>query len=43
MTDRWYWPLPGCSTPPPTQGDGSFGFTRRHEVHTGVDLYCEPG
>ncbi len=23
--------------------DGSFGTVRRHEVHTGVDLYCPQG
>jgi hypothetical protein len=23
--------------------DGAFGCVRKHDVHTGVDLYCEPG
>ena len=27
-------PLPSCSEP------GSFGFERRFDVHTGIDLYC---
>lgn len=22
---------------------GSFGFVRKHDIHTGVDLYCEEG
>lgn len=39
----WRWPLLGNATPPPTRGDGAFGTVRKHEVHTGVDLYCEPG
>jgi len=43
VADRWLWPLPSNWTPPPTRGDGSFGVVRKHDVHTGVDLYCEPG
>jgi len=27
---------------PVGQHDGAFGFTRKHDVHTGVDLYCNP-
>jgi hypothetical protein len=24
-------------------GPGMFGYVRKHDIHTGVDLYCEPG
>lgn len=36
------WPLPGVipTTPPP---HGMFGFVRRFDVHTGVDLYAPDG
>ena len=27
----------------PVSGPGSFGFNRKHDIHTGVDLYCNPG
>jgi hypothetical protein len=27
----------------PVFTDGAFGFARKHDIHTGVDLYCEPG
>lgn len=26
-----------------TSEDGKFGIIRKHDVHTGVDVYCEPG
>lgn len=28
---------------PSTTEPGSFGFARRHDIHTGVDLYCKDG
>ena len=27
----------------PLMGCGSFGVERKHDMHTGVDFYCEPG
>ena len=40
MTDRvWLWPL--RSSPLLPDAPGRFGAPRRHDVHTGVDLYCE--
>jgi hypothetical protein len=38
----WTWPLPGVPRNLPTD-DGAFGFVRKHEVHTGTDLYCNEG
>jgi murein DD-endopeptidase MepM/ murein hydrolase activator NlpD len=37
-----YWPL--AHVPPlfPDEA-GRFGTVRRHDIHTGVDLYCDPG
>ena len=39
---KWEWPLPGCEMilhgkPHP----GGFGSIRKHDIHTGVDIYCE--
>lgn len=40
MTDGvWVWPL--RSSPLLPDAPGRFGAVRRHDVHTGVDLYCE--
>lgn len=39
---RWMWPLKGC-VPLMPPDFGSFGSVRRHDIHTGVDLYCEVG
>ena len=38
---EWTWPL----TTPPLLPDypGRFGATRKHDIHTGVDLYCPVG
>lgn len=40
----WLWPLakafPKVPRPPEP---GAFGVERSHDVHTGVDLYCEAG
>lgn len=38
----WLWPLPGAKRAL-SKDDGAFGFRRKHEVHTGVDLYCSEG
>lgn len=38
----WYWPLLGCRPMLP-DAVGQFGYKRRFEHHSGVDLYCELG
>lgn len=38
----WLWPLLGVPRKL-SKDDGSFGFRRKHETHTGVDLYCAEG
>jgi hypothetical protein len=39
----WHWPL-AARTPIPKQGEpGAFGSRRKHDTHTGVDLYCVSG
>lgn len=41
---RWRWPLARRLHPvPASPSQGAFGALRRHDVHTGVDLYAEPG
>ena len=37
----WTWPLPGADRLSSYQGD--FGAIRKHDNHSGVDIYCEPG
>lgn len=38
------WPLGQLKASIPTQPHtGAFGARRRYDVHTGVDLYCDPG
>lgn len=39
----WAWPVIGRSRQPVPQGDhpGAFGSVRKHDVHTGVDLYTD--
>jgi murein DD-endopeptidase MepM/ murein hydrolase activator NlpD len=38
----WCWPLARRELPPPSApAAGAFGAVRRHDVHTGVDLYAE--
>ncbi len=40
----WRWPLARRTHPlPEAPAAGAFGAVRRHDVHTGVDLYAEPG
>lgn len=34
------WPLPGAD--PYTSYQGDFGAIRKHDIHTGLDIYCEP-
>ena len=36
-------PLKSCLGIPHGHHPGAFGFRRKHDVHTGVDLYCAPG
>jgi murein DD-endopeptidase MepM/ murein hydrolase activator NlpD len=38
------WPLVNVQKKlPPLDGQGAFGAPRKHDVHTGVDLYCPEG
>lgn len=41
---NWISPLPGIelSIPEGQSHPGSFGAIRKNDIHTGVDLYCEP-
>lgn len=40
----WRWPLAHrIHRVPEAPEPGAFGAQRRHDVHTGVDLYAEPG
>jgi hypothetical protein len=36
---QWRWPLPNVPKLLPDT-PGRFGAVRKHDVHTGVDLYC---
>ena len=36
----WLWPLPGADRISSYQGD--FGAVRKYDIHTGVDIYCDP-
>lgn len=36
----WHWPLRAPALLP--DAPGQFGALRRHDIHTGVDLYCAP-
>lgn len=38
----WCWPLANTAPLLP-DAPGSFGAIRKHDVHSGVDLYCEVG
>lgn len=40
---RWSFPLMKCSGIPINHHPGAFGFNRRKNHHTGVDLYCDDG
>ena len=39
---NWLLPI-NCIFIPTSEHPGGFGFRRKHDVHTGVDLYCEDG
>jgi murein DD-endopeptidase MepM/ murein hydrolase activator NlpD len=41
---KWVWPLPGVEfvIPGSMPHPGSFGAIRKYDIHTGIDLYCEP-
>lgn len=42
---KWIWPLPGANLFIPGSNishPGSFGAIRKYDIHTGVDIYCEP-
>lgn len=41
---KWIWPLPGTelTIPGSMPHPGSFSAIRKHDIHTGIDLYCEP-
>jgi len=44
VSDPWTWPLPDYVVDVPGSGHpGSFGAVRRHDIHTGVDLYAPVG
>lgn len=42
---QWSWPVPGFVPWELPQKDhpGAFGAVRKHDIHTGVDLYCPEG
>lgn len=47
-TRKWDWPLVENNKPkgnglPVSGHPGSFGHRRKHDVHTGIDLYCVEG
>lgn len=37
----WFFPLEDCNGIPINGHPGSFGYIRRHDIHTGVDLYTK--
>ena len=39
---NWRWPL-WCGPAELPEDPGTFGAVRRHDVHTGIDLYTYPG
>jgi hypothetical protein len=40
---QWLFPLPACNGIPVGLHPGAFAARRRHDRHTGVDLYCRDG
>jgi len=40
---NWLWPFRGATPAVPRDGPGKFGAVRKHDIHTGVDLYCDQG
>lgn len=41
MTKTWLWPLVNKNPVPTGAHPGAFGTDRKHDIHTGVDLYCD--
>jgi murein DD-endopeptidase MepM/ murein hydrolase activator NlpD len=39
----WLWPLRGTAPAVLLDGPGKFAAVRKHDIHTGIDLYCTPG
>jgi 3-polyprenyl-4-hydroxybenzoate decarboxylase len=42
-SQRWLFPLDVCNGVPVKNHPGAFGYRRKFDVHTGVDLYTRPG
>ncbi len=41
---NWTWPIPSVDKSIPGKDtQGYFGAVRKHDIHTGVDIYCSPG
>lgn len=43
---KWVWPVPGAELNIPGSNvphPGKFGVARKYDIHTGEDIYCEPG
>jgi len=40
---RWHWPILARPPVPQLGEPGAFGVRRKHDTHSGVDLYCETG
>jgi murein DD-endopeptidase MepM/ murein hydrolase activator NlpD len=39
----WLWPIPSVKKSIPGKDtQGFFGAVRKHDIHTGVDIYCNP-
>lgn len=38
----WYFPIFDGSLVPCVNPQGGFGALRKHDIHTGIDIYCEP-
>ena len=38
-----YWPLKNINKIPKKPHPAAFGSIRKFDIHTGVDLYCNPG
>lgn len=39
---KWIKPISGSLRLPSPDEPGSFGFKRKHHIHEGVDIYCNP-
>lgn len=39
---KWLWPVPSVKKSLPLSNEpGSFGFVRKFDIHTGIDIYCK--